>query len=87
MEGISASNAVVQAQGPDLSPQEAEARLSLLGRGFSLSELLKPYLAKMAARKFSPQKILQSLRRSYTDWARLIDSFPGEVAGGLDSRG
>jgi ubiquinone biosynthesis protein len=58
---------------------QLEGTSRLLDRDFSLAELLKPYLSKMAARKMAPQRLLQGLRRAYRDWSRLVDIFPGEV--------
>jgi ubiquinone biosynthesis protein len=58
---------------------QLEGTSRLLERDFSLSALLKPYLSKMAARRFAPQRLLQGLQRAYRDWSRLIDIFPGEV--------
>jgi ubiquinone biosynthesis protein len=47
---------------------------------FSLSEVMKPYYAKTASRRLSPQKLLHRTRRTLRDWERLIDAFPRDMA-------
>jgi ubiquinone biosynthesis protein len=57
-----------------------EGTSRLLNRDFNLAELLEPYYKKAAQRRFTPEKILSKLKRSYRDWDRLIDLFPREAA-------
>ena len=47
---------------------------------FSLAELIKPYYAKVARRRFSPEKLLSRTRRAFRDWTRLIDMLPRDLA-------
>jgi ubiquinone biosynthesis protein len=43
-------------------------------------DLLQPYYVKAMKRRFSPEKLLHKLQRSYRDWERLIDVLPRELA-------
>ena len=47
---------------------------------FSLAELIKPYYAKVARRRFSPEKLLHRTRRAFRDWTRLVDMLPRDLA-------
>lgn len=56
-----------------------ESTSRILDRDFSLAELLKPFLQKSAINKFSPDKLLGTLKKSYRDWQRLIDLLPNNL--------
>jgi ubiquinone biosynthesis protein len=51
-----------------------------LNRDFSLAELLQPYYEKKIHRRFSPERLLRRLQRSYRDWDRFIAMLPRELA-------
>ena len=51
-----------------------------LNRDFNLAELLEPYQSKSIRRKYSPEKLLHRMQRSYRDWERLLDMLPKELA-------
>lgn len=57
-----------------------ESTSRTLDRNFSLAELIKPFLKKAAIDSFSPEKLLNSLKRSYHDWQQLIDVLPNNLA-------
>lgn len=56
-----------------------EGTSRMLDRDFNLVEQLKPYLEKNIRRKYSPERLLQRLRRSLRDWERLLDVLPGQL--------
>lgn len=51
-----------------------------LNRDFNLAELLEPYQSKSIRQKYSPEKLLHRMQRSYRDWERLLDMLPKELA-------
>jgi ubiquinone biosynthesis protein len=57
-----------------------EGTSRLLNRDFSLAELLQPYYAKAIQRRFSPDRLLHRLQRTYWDWDRFVDMIPRELA-------
>jgi len=50
------------------------------GVHIELRELLEPYAAMIAAKRFAPQRLLRQAQSSSRDWQRLVDTFPVEVA-------
>ncbi len=51
-----------------------------LNRDFNLAELLGPYRADSIRRKYSPEKLLHRLLRTYRDWDRLLEMLPNQLA-------
>ena len=48
--------------------------------GFSLIEVIKPYAAKIIARRFSPTELWAKIRHASRDWNDLLGSFPRDAA-------
>ncbi len=51
-----------------------------LDRNFSLGQLIKPFLTKATLNQYSPEKFLDSLKRSYRDWHRLLGLLPNNLS-------
>jgi len=51
-----------------------------LSPDFSLLEVMKPYQAQVVRRRFSPERILRRLQRTYRDWDHLLDILPRNLA-------
>jgi ubiquinone biosynthesis protein len=51
-----------------------------LNPSFSLAELIEPFEAKIAGRRFRPARWLAKLKRAYRDWDRLIEAAPRDLA-------
>jgi len=51
-----------------------------LNRDFNLAELLEPYQAKSIRQKYSPERLLSRLQRTYRDWDRLLEMLPIQLA-------
>ena len=51
-----------------------------LNRDFNLAELLKPYQAKSIRQRYSPERLLSRLKRTYRDWDRLLEMLPIQLA-------
>jgi ubiquinone biosynthesis protein len=51
-----------------------------LNPDFSLAELIEPYYVKAMWRRYSPQRLLHKLQRTYRDWERFLDSLPRDLA-------
>jgi len=56
-----------------------EGTSRMLNRDFNLVEMLKPYLEKKIHKKYSPERLLQRLGRSFRDWDRLLDMLPNQL--------
>ena len=56
-----------------------ESTSRTLDRNFSLTELLKPFLAKASLNSYNPEKLLGYIKRSYKDWQRLLDVLPNNL--------
>lgn len=50
-----------------------------LSPGFSLMEIMKPYQAKIASRRFSAASLLRKAGRMYADWNQLFAELPREA--------
>ena len=50
-----------------------------LDRDFKLVELLKPYQNRLWRQKYSPERLLHRLQRTYREWDRLLDLLPGQL--------
>jgi ubiquinone biosynthesis protein len=46
---------------------------------FSLAELIQPYYRKVMLRRYSPQRLLHKLQRTYRDWDRFLDVLPRDL--------
>lgn len=57
-----------------------EGTSRLLDRDFSLAELLRPHYRKVMERRFSPERLMGRVRKSYRDWSHLMDMMPRELA-------
>jgi ubiquinone biosynthesis protein len=44
---------------------------------FSLAELIEPFYSRAVGRKLSPKRFMLRLQRTYRDWDRLLQAFPG----------
>lgn len=51
-----------------------------LNRDFNLAELLEPYQAKSIRQRYSPERLLRRLQRTYRDWDRLLEMLPIQLA-------
>lgn len=56
-----------------------EGVAKLLNPTFSLAELLKGYHARAGYRKFSPDKWMRSMMRTYRDWQRFLKVLPRDL--------
>ena len=61
-----------------------EGTSRLMDRDFSLAGLIQPYTAKLASRRYGPQRMMQRARHSLRDWDRLVDRLPRELTEILD---
>lgn len=57
-----------------------EGTAKQLSPDFSLAELISPFYQKSIGRRFSPQRMLLRLQRSYRDWDRLLRSLPRDLS-------
>ena len=57
-----------------------EGTSRLLNPSFNIIEVLQPYYVELMKRRFSPDKLLRRIQKSWRDWERLIDMFPRETA-------
>jgi ubiquinone biosynthesis protein len=57
-----------------------EGTSRLLNPSFNIIEVLQPYYVELMKRRFSPDKLLRRVQKSWRDWERLIDMFPRETA-------
>ncbi len=46
----------------------------------SLAQLMQPFCQRMILRRFSPNRVVRKVRRSYRDWDRLLSSLPRDLA-------
>jgi ubiquinone biosynthesis protein len=51
-----------------------------LNPSFSLAELIEPFEARIAGRRFQPARWMAKLKRAYRDWDRLIEVVPRDLA-------
>lgn len=56
-----------------------EGTSQLLSPEFSLAEVIQPYYRKVLGRRFSPQRLLVRLQRTYRDWDRLVQTLPRDL--------
>lgn len=49
------------------------------GADIQLRDVLEPYAAMIAAKRFAPERLIRQARRTERDWHRLADTFPVEV--------
>jgi ubiquinone biosynthesis protein len=56
-----------------------EGTSQLLSPQFSLAEVIQPYYRKALGRRFSPQRLLIRLQRTYRDWDRLLQTLPRDL--------
>jgi ubiquinone biosynthesis protein len=58
---------------------ELEGTLQQLSPKFSLAEVVQPYYSSIVQRRLSPKRIFTNLRRTYSDWERLVGTLPRDV--------
>lgn len=63
---------------------QLQGLLAESGYDISVIEVLRPYTATIAAKRFAPKRMLRHAKRTAKDWERLVDTFPGDVAAILD---
>ncbi len=51
-----------------------------LSPNFSLIEFIRPFAARMEQQRFSPQRLVGRLGRTFRDWDRLLDTLPRDLA-------
>jgi ubiquinone biosynthesis protein len=51
-----------------------------LSPAFSLAEILEPYKEKILKRRLAPGRLLKKARRNVSDWNRLVEMAPREIA-------
>lgn len=54
------------------------------GVDITVQEMLQPHASMIAAKRFSPERILREVRRTARDYERLIETFPNEVTAILE---
>jgi len=57
-----------------------EGTAKQLSPDFSLAELISPFYHKSIGRRFSPQRMVLRLQRSFRDWDRLLRSLPRDLS-------
>jgi ubiquinone biosynthesis protein len=57
-----------------------EGTAKQLSPDFSLAELISPFYQRSIGRRFSPQRMLVRLQRTYRDWDRLLRSLPRDLS-------
>lgn len=57
-----------------------EGTAKQLSPDFSLAEVIQPFYQRSIGRRFSPQRIMLRLQRSYRDWDRLFRSLPRDLS-------
>lgn len=55
---------------------ELEGTARLLNPSFNLAEIVRPYLQKATARRFSPRHVARHLQRGFREWDRLVEGLP-----------
>jgi len=63
---------------------QLQGMLVATGVDITVQEVLEPYAATIAAKRFAPQRLLREARRTARDYERLIESFPVEVTAILE---
>lgn len=56
-----------------------EGTAQLLNPRFSLAEVIQPFYQKAIARRFTPQRLLLRVQRSFRDWDRLLQALPRDL--------
>lgn len=56
-----------------------EGTAQKLSPEFSLGEVIAPYQSEIVKRRYSPQRLLQRLQRTYRDWDQLVDALPRSI--------